>query len=79
VGEPLDEFAFWANGKKYNFNADLGNVRGDTPIHGFLSSTDKWKVVEVKADKNQAWVRAVSTFTNTGNSWGSFPSHTRST
>ncbi|HVY91167.1 MAG TPA: aldose 1-epimerase [Bryobacteraceae bacterium] len=52
----LDEPAFYANGKKYVFNEGLGNVRGAIPIHGFLSSTDQWKVVEAKADKNQAWV-----------------------
>lgn len=28
----LDEFAFYANGKKYAFNPDLGNVRGANPI-----------------------------------------------
>ena len=33
----LDEQGFYANGKKYNFNMTLGNVRGATPIHGFLS------------------------------------------
>ena len=27
----LDEMAFYANGKKYNFNPDLGNVRGPIP------------------------------------------------
>ncbi|HVW07342.1 MAG TPA: aldose 1-epimerase [Bryobacteraceae bacterium] len=52
----LDEPAFYANGKKYVFNEGLGNVRGAIPIHGFLSSTDQWKVVEARADKNQAWV-----------------------
>jgi aldose 1-epimerase len=52
----LDEQAFYANGKKYIFNMDLGNVHGAHPIHGFLSSTDKWKVTEVKADNKAAWV-----------------------
>ena len=46
----LDEQAFYANGKKYPFNMELGNVRGDRPIHGFLSSTKEWQVVEVKAE-----------------------------
>src|SRR5215831_14889951 len=45
----LDEQAFYANGKRYAFNMDLGNVRGAHPIHGFLSFTDKWRVTEVKA------------------------------
>jgi aldose 1-epimerase len=52
----LDEQAFYANGKKYAFDMDLGNVRGTIPIHGFLSTTDQWQVVEVKADARSAWV-----------------------
>jgi aldose 1-epimerase len=52
----LDEQAFYANGKRYTFNMELANVRGAHPIHGFLSSTDKWTVTEVKADNNAAWV-----------------------
>src|SRR5262245_45127770 len=52
----LDEQAFYANGKRYAFDMDLGNVRGAIPIHGFLSSTDQWQVVEAKADSESAWV-----------------------
>ncbi len=52
----LDEQAFWANGKRYPFDMALGNVRGAIPIHGFLTLTDKWKVVEARADKSSAWV-----------------------
>jgi aldose 1-epimerase len=52
----LDEAAFYANGKRYAFNMELGNVRGAHPIHGFLSATDRWQVVEVKADGDAAWV-----------------------
>jgi aldose 1-epimerase len=52
----LDEDAFYANGKKYTFNMELGNVRGANPIHGFLSASDHWQVVEVKADRDSAWV-----------------------
>lgn len=52
----LDEQAFYANGKKYNFNMDLGNVRGAIPMHGFLTTNNEWKVVEVKADRDAAWV-----------------------
>ena len=51
----LDEQAFYANGKKYAFNMELGNVRGNHPIHGFLSSAP-WQVVEAKADATAAWV-----------------------
>src|SRR6188474_2351014 len=51
----LDETAFYANGKKYNFDMELGNVRGAIPIHGYLSGTNAWKVVEAKADGTGAW------------------------
>jgi aldose 1-epimerase len=52
----LDEQAFYANGKRYAFDMDLGNVRGAIPIHGFLSTTDQWQVIEAKADAKSAWV-----------------------
>src|SRR5262245_43408687 len=52
----LDEQAFYANGKRYPFDMDLGNVRGAIPIHGFLTTTDQWKVIELKADGAAAWV-----------------------
>jgi aldose 1-epimerase len=52
----LDEQAFYANGKKYNFDMELGNVRGTIPIHGYLSSAKDWKLVEAKADGKAAWV-----------------------
>jgi aldose 1-epimerase len=52
----LDEQAFYANGKKYAFDMELGNVRGAHPIHGFLSYVSEWQVVEAKADAASAWV-----------------------
>jgi aldose 1-epimerase len=52
----LDEQAFYANGRKYAFDMELGNVRGAIPIHGFLSTTNHWQVVEVKADTASAWL-----------------------
>src|SRR5262245_13257521 len=52
----LDETAFYANGKKYSFDMTLGNVRGPIPIHGFVTTTDQWQVVETKADGKSAWV-----------------------
>jgi aldose 1-epimerase len=52
----LDEQAFYANGKKYNFDMELGNVRGSIPIHGYLSAAKDWKLVEAKADAKAAWV-----------------------
>ena len=52
----LDEQAFYANGKRYAFDMELGNVRGAIPIHGFLTTTDRWQVVDVNADATAAWV-----------------------
>ena len=52
----LDQQAFYANGKKYNFDMELGNVRGAIPLHGFLTTSPGWKVVEAKADGKSAWV-----------------------
>jgi aldose 1-epimerase len=52
----LDEDSFYANGKKYIFNMELGNVRGANPIHGFLSASNHWEVVEAKADHDSAWI-----------------------
>jgi len=55
----LDEPAFYANGKKYPFNLELGNVRPGAqnhPIHGFLTTASQWEVVEAKADANSAWI-----------------------
>jgi len=52
----LDQQAFYANGKKYNFDMELGNVRGAIPIHGFMTASPEWKMVEAKADATGAWV-----------------------
>ncbi len=51
----IDGQAFFANGKKYIFNPNLGNVRGNIPMHGFLTTSSAWRVVEVKADGKAAW------------------------
>jgi aldose 1-epimerase len=52
----LDELGFYANGRKYNFDMELGNVRGPVPSQGFLMGANAWKVLEAKADANGAWV-----------------------
>src|SRR5439155_23021547 len=54
----LDEQAFYANGKRYAFDMELGNVRGAIPSHGFLTTNDQWQVVDGKADDKSAWVRS---------------------
>jgi aldose 1-epimerase len=52
----LDEQAFYANGTRYAFDMSLGNVRGAIPIHGFLTTTDRWRLVEARADATAAWM-----------------------
>jgi aldose 1-epimerase len=58
----LDEQAFYANGRKYNFDMELGNVRGAIPMHGYLTGTSMWKLVEAKADASGAWVTSTLDF-----------------
>ena len=52
----LDETAFYANGKKYNFDLELGNVRGPIPSTGYVNGSKAWQLIEFKADRNGAWV-----------------------
>jgi len=52
----LDEQAFYANGTRYPFDMALGNVRGAIPIHGFLTTTDRWQVTATGTDRESAWV-----------------------
>lgn len=50
---------FWANGKHYLFNPNLGTVhldRDNIAIHGMLTATSLWEITELKADKNAAWL-----------------------
>ena len=49
----LDETAFYANGRKYNFDLELGNVRGPIPQTGFVNGTKAWQLVEAKADSEE--------------------------
>src|SRR3954462_6529441 len=52
----LDETAFYANGKKYNFDLELGNVRGPIPSTGYVNGSKAWQLVEFKADQKSAWI-----------------------
>jgi aldose 1-epimerase len=50
---------FWANGKNYRFNMGLDSIRADAngiPIHGLVSSSDLWEVVDFGADGESAHV-----------------------
>jgi aldose 1-epimerase len=52
----LDETAFYANDRKYNFDLELGNVRGPIPSTGYVNGSKAWQLVEAKADPRSAWV-----------------------
>ncbi len=52
----LDETAFYANDRKYNFDLELGNVRGPIPSTGYVNGSKAWQLVEAKADTRSAWV-----------------------
>ncbi|HWB85139.1 MAG TPA: aldose 1-epimerase [Bryobacteraceae bacterium] len=53
----IDGDAYWANGKHYLLNPELGNLRRDNhkkPIHGLLNFSPHWKVVSADADEGSA-------------------------
>ena len=52
----LDEPAFHANGRRFPFDMDIGNVRGPVPIHGLLTRTDRWQIVDMTADGEESSV-----------------------
>lgn len=55
----LDHEGFYANGKSYALNPKLNNFRYDPnhhPIHGLLSYSRDWQVVDAGADDSGAWV-----------------------
>jgi aldose 1-epimerase len=50
---------FWANGKRHVFDTTLDSIRRDgngIPIHGMLTASPFWQVVECKADEKSAHV-----------------------
>lgn len=51
----LDEPGFRFGGRHYVFNKELGNVRGEHPIHGLVTFAP-WDVVEAKADASSSWL-----------------------
>lgn len=56
-----DEDGFWANGAHYQFNPALGNIRRDghgKPIHGLVSFSPKWELVETGGGDDFAFSRA---------------------
>lgn len=55
----LDGDAYWANGKRYQLNPDLIEIRRDLygqPIHGLLLFASDWQVTALHADDHAAEV-----------------------
>ena len=55
----IDQTSFYANGKKYSFDLELGNLRRDgnqKPIHGLITYSPLWKVTSMQANDSAAWV-----------------------
>jgi len=54
----LDGDGYWANGRRYLLNPELGNIRRDAnqkPIHGLLNFSHLWQPVEAASDAQSAW------------------------
>lgn len=61
----IDGDAYWANGKKYLLNPELGNFRYDAnrkPIHGLVVFAKEWKVVTLQHNPSSASVTSVLEF-----------------
>jgi aldose 1-epimerase len=69
----LDEPAFYANGKKYYFDTELGNIRAPIPIHGYLTNASTWEVIDSGADANSAWVTSKMDFYKVPDYMAQFP------
>ena len=52
----LDELAFYANGRRFAFDTEIGNIRGPIPIHGLVTRTDQWQIVGMMADDDHSSV-----------------------
>lgn len=72
----LDENAFYANGKRYLLNPELGNLRLDAfkhPIHGLVMFTADWQVTDLQANAGGAWVTSRLDFTRRPDWMAQFP------
>lgn len=72
----IDGTSYYANGKKYNLNLDIGNVRpgpANTPIHGLIMYSDQWKVIESTATAKGAVVRSRFEFSKYPQMMAQFP------
>lgn len=61
----IQGMSYFVNGKEYQLNSKLGNLRLDgnqNPIHGLVTFTKAWKTVNVQADAQQAQAHFVLDF-----------------
>ena len=61
----ISDGGFWAHGKKYAFNPNLGNVKLNSSaiaIHGMLTASPHWVVERIGADSNSAYVTCLLQF-----------------
>lgn len=62
----IEGMSYWVNGNSYALNPNLGNVRTDAnknPIHGLVTFSDAWKVVE-SGSSNGSLVSRLEMFRN---------------
>jgi aldose 1-epimerase len=72
----LDGDAYWANGKHYQLNSKLGNLRRDahqSPIHGLLNFSPYWEPVSAGADDASAWTTSRLEFARHPDLMAQFP------
>jgi aldose 1-epimerase len=72
----IDEDAYWANGKRYLLNPDLGNLRRDgnkKPIHGLLNFSPLWMLAAAAADDRAAWATSRFDFARYPEMMAQFP------
>jgi aldose 1-epimerase len=71
----LDGDAYWANGKRYQLNPTLGNLRRnhELPIHGLLNFSPLWQLAETGAGENSAWTTSRLEFTRHPDLMAQFP------
>jgi aldose 1-epimerase len=56
-GNRIAGAGFWANGKRYLFNPDLGNLNMDSQgiaIHGLLTASSLWEITDIGSDAKSA-------------------------
>jgi aldose 1-epimerase len=71
----LDGDYFWANGKRYLLNPELGTIQYDEshqPLHGLLSAA-AWRVVDLRSDADAAKVTSELEFWRNPNWMAQFP------